>query len=714
MPDLDRHNVSRSFPSQLCIAARWAALLASVLLGLSFTFRNFANHDVGDNLAYGEETIFHGRIVDSSRFVYMVENDWAKGPGNWVDEQGRYRFPNANWLAQAIMAALFASMGWAGLTLLQGLLIFLLLALSGTLAARLGAGPVGTALVLVLIGVTAQTRFPLRAEMFGYVVLLVQLHLLLGALQEKRTSGSLSWKRMIVLAALQILLVNLHSYFLFPIAFTGAIAFFATGKWAWDRRIRPRRLGRIRHGRRARRAWILVAAQSVAVFVNPWTWRLALLPFQTVLYMRRHKIVGAEGDPSGHPWSVILELFRPFHPMFEGRWDTLGLMICLGLGGIGLVLLLVRRRWAQAFIVLTAIGAALSLRRNIGLSAVLILPFSLGALGRSFQVLSPRLGKIPHYAKAVFAAGLAALACWLCFQVVTSRYWYRHRASDRFAFGPSRLVMPMDASAWLSKHRPAGRLWTDHSSSSNFHYFTDPRYDVPVLTNTWASPPKGMEIVLDVSMGELAYQEIFDRYDVQIVAVPADTTSGHPMRPGLKPLLQQLQEDPNWTLVYVDAYFVLFLRSQGPNAELARRERIDPATFDANRHAERVARMDPFAAHALYIGGVTLDRLGMVLPAEVLYRRCLARDPDYTAAWNMLGQNLGFQVLMVQQAERQGLVGLNMPLQEAIAAQGGMRAQLKEARACIRKVLQLDPDRAGVRHNLRQIDRQLEQLEAGL
>jgi hypothetical protein len=361
-----------------------------------------------------------------------------------------------------------------------------------------------------------------------------------------------------------------------------------------------------------------------------------------------------------------------------------------------------------------AMGAALSLRRNIGLAAVLILPFSLGVIGRSFKVLSPRLGRAPGCIKGVFAAGLAVLACWLCFQVVTSRYWYRHRGPDRFAFGPSRLVMPMDASAWLRKHQPTGRLWTDHSSSSNFHYFTDPRFDVPVLTNTWASPPKGMEVVLDISMGELAYQPVFDRYDVQIVAVPADTTSGHPMRPGLKPLLQQLQEDSNWTLVYVDAYFVVFLRADGPNAELARRERIDPATFDAPRHADLVARMDPFPAHALYIGGVTLDRLGMVLPAEVLYRRCLARDENYVAAWSMLGQNLGFQVLVVQQAERQGLVGLNMPLQEAIAAQGGMRAQLREARACIRKVLQLDPDRPGARHNLRQIELQLEQLESGL
>ena len=87
-------------------AAAIAIGSAMICLGL-LGFRTLVSVDLGYHLAYGEQTLDTGQFVDHNAFLYTLPPLDLEpslrpdpGPASWYDEQGRYRFPNSNWLSQ--------------------------------------------------------------------------------------------------------------------------------------------------------------------------------------------------------------------------------------------------------------------------------------------------------------------------------------------------------------------------------------------------------------------------------------------------------------------------------------------------------------------------------------------------------------------------------------------------------------------------------------
>jgi hypothetical protein len=669
------------------------ALAGSIALAASLSFRNLAVQDIGYHLAYGDVLLDEGRIVDSSDFTYLLKetpNQWSLGPACWRDAQGRYRFVNANWLTQALFSAVHGPFGWTGLALLQaslalGCFAFLLAAMR-----RMCTGWVSAAAGLFLIAVTAQSRLMLRPEMTGFVIFAVQIWLLSDLLAGRSVKDALPAWKIALLIATQILWVNLHSYYLLGLFLTGPLALAAWGRYLARRRKASEPQETSAAWSSCARLSLLLLGQLAATMVNPWGWRMAWHPIATTIFLRRH-VIGQSKGLDAHPWAMISEIHWPFSALVLQTKTTFAYVACLCLGASGIAVAVYRRKWACALILVGMTMVSLSMRRNIAPFAMAAVPLALGMLAAQLRRFPARSG--PWLAiKVAVALVTTVLSVWLTWQVVTSRYWYSQRMPERFGFSRSRIALPVDAARWLNEHKPRGPLWTDYTSSSNFHYFTDGRYEVPILTNTWAYPPEAMALVLDVSLGKRPAVEVLDRYGVEIVALRADATSGEVASDQLIPLMQQLQVSPEWVLVHVDAFHVVFLRAGQRNAALAAAERIDIDNFDAQAHADWVAGMDPIPAHALYAGAVTLDRLGMRAPAEVLYRRSLRHDGQSEEAWNMLGRNLALQALFA------GATG---------------RDKLLEARHCFQKVLKLDPDHPGARENLQQANRQLAALEAG-
>ena len=100
---------SRNLPAMLlrAIVVAGPALLAVVL-----ALRPMASFDIGYHLAYGDHFLRTGRIVQTNRFIYMkLDKDTLSdpancGPGTTYDPVADvYRFVNANWLSQVVMAA---------------------------------------------------------------------------------------------------------------------------------------------------------------------------------------------------------------------------------------------------------------------------------------------------------------------------------------------------------------------------------------------------------------------------------------------------------------------------------------------------------------------------------------------------------------------------------------------------------------------------------
>jgi hypothetical protein len=687
-------------PLQRWLGVAAVAMVAAFVLVLGV--RTVTTEDLGYHLAYGEHFLSTGRIVDDSLGTYtIVPRDRLRydlPPGAWMDADGRYRFPNANWLSQVVMAAVYRVSGLAGLSVFLAALSAGIFALLAATMRRLGLGAMGIAAGMLLAAMVSYERVLLRPEVCSYLILAAMLFLLVR--------GPLTRWTAVGLIVLQLLLVNLHSYFLLGLGLTGAFAAEDVLRRLWRRFVggdgshqpSPEPPGGPRHSGAGQALWAVLGLQVLACFANPWTWRLAIMPFQTLVFMRTHHIAGGSFVETGHPWAVIGEFFRPFASGISGNSRASdAFVVLLVLAGAAALCAAWLRRWAHLLVILAMTGASLTMRRNIAPAALLVVPLALSAcrlalapLGRS--VWHRRGGVMEAIADTV-AAGLLLAGAVGVFGVITQRFYSYESRPMRFGLGISEAALPMSAARWINRNAPAGRLWTDYNTSSNLYWFTG-RRDVPVLTNTWAYPPDAMDLVLAVSRGRADYRTLFDRLDVQIVTLKMDYTS--------MPLARRMLADPNWALVDLDAVYATLLRAKGPNADLARRRRITPDTLDVDAFIRRLAAMDPVTSFPVYFGASTLAEIGWDKQAVSVQDYTLAKWPDQPhveRVWDMKGTCL-------VKLGRQAFLRLPPDVQAG-------RKHWRDARQCFIKALEVRPGYPAASDHLRLIDEDIETERRG-
>ena len=188
----------------------WLPVVASVAAGLLFAVRVLTTEDLGYHLAYGSRFFATGRLVDHDEFLYTLPpadtpaaRMPAPGPGCWYDEHGWYRFANANWLTQLLVAAAYGAGGVAALNVQLVALVALLLGLIAWLMRRLEVPPLVIGLAVLTLAVVSHQRLTLRPELFGYVLLVAQACLVAGVWRQGRLQGPLSWAAVAGLIALQ-------------------------------------------------------------------------------------------------------------------------------------------------------------------------------------------------------------------------------------------------------------------------------------------------------------------------------------------------------------------------------------------------------------------------------------------------------------------------------------------------------------------------------
>jgi hypothetical protein len=654
--------------------------------------------DLGYHLAYGEHFLSTGRIVDDGLGIYQTvpynQLRYDLPPGAWLDAEGRYRFPNANWLSQVVMAAVYRVGGMAGLSVLLAVLSAGIFALLAAAMRRLGLGAIGIAAGMLLAAMASYERILLRPEVCSYLVLAAMLCLLVRPRLTRLSAA--------VLVVLQVLLVNLHSYFLLGLGLTGAFAAEDMLRRLW------RQFGTGDFSRQSSPAgagagwtlWVVLGLQVLACFANPWMWRLAILPIQTLAFMRAYNIAGGSFTEMGHPWAVIGEFFRPFASgISENSRASDAYVVLLVLAGAGALCAAWLRRWAHVLVILAMTAASLTMRRNIAPAAMLITPPALSAcrdaLGPLARLAWRSRPAIRLAAAATSAAGLILAGAVGVFGVLTQRFYSNESRPTRFALGISKTAMPLSAAGWINRNAPAGRLWTDYNTSSNLYWFTSPPHrDVPVLTNTWAYPPDAMDLVLAVSRGRTDYRTVFDRLGVQIVTLKMDHTS--------MPLARRMLADANWALVDLDAVYATLLRTNGSNAGLARRQRITPETLDVDDFIRRLSAMDPVGSFPVYLGASMLAEMRWDKQAVAVMDHALANwpgAPHVERVWDMKGTCLA-------------KLGLEAFLRSPPDVQAG-RKHWQDARQCFIKALELRHGYPAAVDHLRLIDEDIDDEQRG-
>ena len=693
--------------------ARWAgvvAMFACLAGAASLGVRTVSSLDIGYHLAYGLAFLDTGQLVDDSSWVYTVParagQGWQAGhppgPGCWYDDAGRYRFPNANWLSQVIFALAYRAAGWAGLSVLGACVVFGIFGVSAYTMRRCGVGPAWTGLALLLIAQAGYERLNLRPELLGYLILAGQLAAVLPIVMGR---ARLTLARAVLVVALQLLLVNIHSYWLLGLGIIGAATAESLLRLIWpglrseSKKITDAQAA----GDQAQQAKTFAVMLGVAILMslaNPWTWRIAALPFQTLAFFRQHHLTSLRTGPGAHPWSTIGELYPTLDSAFTTvSWRaTLGFKCVLGLAGLGGLAAIFTRRWTAVFLLPSFAVISLTIRRNIALGAIMLLPISLASLA-SLRPKLPRakLMRLPRGWLLAWACVPIVLSAWLIASVVTNRFYFNERRAERFALGPCKTTLPISAAAWLNEHKPAGPVWTDCDISSNLHFLTVPHRPLPILTNTWAYPPRILANVLDAACGRVSLAELERAYNIQIVAIRLSSfTAGR--GPGPEPtIVQQLIRSRNFSLMHLGVRHAVFLRNTGPNAELAKRYALWPATFSAEDFIARARRLDPISAYPLQLAAVSLQRLGWYDKSIEVFQAVVAAEPDYHEAWFEMGASYA---IGAQQKWRKGL-------------KKQAYEDFRQAQACFLRCLKINPNYKYAKQNLLQVNRDLLNRQVG-
>jgi hypothetical protein len=645
----------RKLPAMCALAA---ALAFAVMLGI----RPLSSPDIGYHIAYGQEFLRTGRLVDHNDYVFLGNDAAATraepGPGCWYDADGRYRFPNANWLTQVILAAIYQAFGFLGLCVLQALLTAGAFAAAVVAMRRLGLGPLAIAVGVLLIALASYERLVLRPEMFSYLLLAVQLAILMPAYRQfidglgrdPQNARKLSAPVIVAILGVQLLLTNLHSYFLLGLIATGAILGDAILRTLWS-------LYRKQPVHAALKSWtcraaLLLGLQMAVCFANPWTWRTVLLPFQTLVFLHENN-VGEEMTRLGHPWQMIGEFWRPLGVSFAGTRVTYVHVAMLGLAGLAFACSMLRRRWAYAALLAATAVVSTSMRRNVAPASILLVPVTLAALfdaarhlrenhvaQRLARGLSPAVAAKPSTPRKrsvgvsiALGACTAALGVVGILSVATQHFYVSERSHARFGWGVSRMEVPTGAAEFIRANLPGRqRIWTDFFSSSNLHFLTGSQ--VPVLTNTWAYPPDALGAYLKYSLGSTSLVQELERRQIDVAAVRVD--DGIAERLSSTSAARELADQ--WTMVYFDGMYAVFVDPKGPSVDVAAKcglPRNPPSLPPALR--TRIEAMDSVPAAAFHASGLSLYIMGWDAAAIDAFEEAARHDGRYFRTWNMLG-----------------------------------------------------------------------------
>ncbi|MEE8169818.1 MAG: tetratricopeptide repeat protein [Phycisphaerae bacterium] len=646
-------------------AGKWISrtqLVVTAVFVLALSWFELSSVDLGYHLAYGRVFWSTGRIVDVDPFIYGAAD---------------HHFVNANWLAQIIMAALYDSVGWVGLFALRLVLLGITFAALTAMLRRLGAGPAWIAWAWLAVALGAYERFTMRPELFSYALLSIQLWILNGNHRRR-----IAWP---ALLAVQILWVNLHSYFILGPIVTGCFIVAAMVT-------RRRRDGGEAHPTKARsqaaplqatgrRLALLFVIQAAACLANPWHVSGAAFPFRTLSYLR-HAAVMAQSptEPVQSPWGIISEFQSPFgyFEFLGASRTTYAYAVLLGLASCGVIAAAWRRRWDWVLTILVLGAMSTQMRRNIALFAVGAAPLAVVAL----MSLGTRPRREPTGSSGIVRltaqlATLVLLVWWLA-GIWTGRFYFdERRPTRRLAAGWCDHVFPFRAVEWMNAEpslKP--RLFTDLMTCSNVLPWLKRDARMFITTNTFAYPAEQLMRCWNVGLGVEDSRAFLDEYDVNVVLIRAHEPT--------RRLIGALQRDGAWALVHFDTHFLVYLRRIRAHTEVIARQ----------TQSRRDLEVDAWIEDAHHPHFTTSFRLGILAAvpfslewydrAKPLLAEAVRLEPRYFEAWNNLGiceLNFGKEALQQQRYP-------------------SAMAHFRRARACFETALQLDPDNREARFNL--------------
>jgi hypothetical protein len=586
--------------------------LLVVAVACVFALRRLDDFDVWWHLAAGRWIVGHRAVPHADTLSYMS----AGRP--WI---------NLQWLYEVLLYALY-QVGGAGALVLAAALLFGLATAVLVCNLRLAVTPLGAAVIGAWVTAIAQERFSVRPEMASF--LLVQALLWVFA-TARRDEGRRLW----LVPLLMLLWVNVHTLFMIGIFIilchmAGVVAArvpLLPRAWQEGSVLTPA----------ARRRVLLAGTVSVLVtVVNPYFTDGALYPFRLLTYF-------------GHS-NVYAQTIGELHSPFSGYFPTpsvgayqLFFFYSVGVVGLaGVLTALAGRR-----------GRALNraARRRAARPGAAIAPGP-AAGGERFDIADVAvfcglayLSVLARRNMAVFAL-IAAPFVAQCSAVVHAHLFPAARRTWEVMRGVLIVVMPpaLLALAWFVASNGYYR-WTDEVRETgagileaNFpvravafarQLEVPPRLFNDVASGgylTWDSPVDGGPYIdgrlgLDDPQFFAAYQTALskpERWQQEADRVGIGTVLLFHRWMNRWTLIQWLQRQPQWALVYLDEVAVVFVRRAGHEALI---EKSRPLFLQALQASVQETSLSPVATWQWPVGRMS----ALAAYAQMLD---MLRDPD--------------------------------------------------------------------------------------
>ncbi len=524
----------------------------------------------------------------------------------------------SSWGFRALVWPLWSGGGIGALYAWRWLTTLAVFGLLLATARAMGAGGLGAILVMVWCSLDYRLRTDVRPETLAAVLLALELWLL-----ERHRLGSggeaASRRRVWWLVAVAWAWANLHiSYYL---------GFVLLGFYLADAQVAG--LGRGAHRdparARARQLWRVAAASLAVSFLNPWGWTTLWQPFEFALRWGNDPLVRTIAELQPLPWPTALQGGRVVWP-----------------------LLLVWRAWRRGPDVVETLSAvfftamALSSLRFVATYSLIAAPFVARDL---HDLLASRRWPVPRWP----LLGRAAL-CGLASVAICVPDWIRPDLPLGIGYDP--VAVPEKACDFMAAHRIRGRGFNPSHFGGYLPYrFWPERERLPFIsTQPEYTPAADRLLYLRALVSEEGWRELDAKYHFDYALLGREQV-------GRDSLLDFLDRDPRWALVFSDDAAQLLVRRDGPLSAVADsyayaivpagragRYRLGAAgARDPGFRRRAEAELDRMIASSPHNGGAShlrgwfalMDGDGATARRDL--ERALALDPRIPGVHDMLG-----------------------------------------------------------------------------
>lgn len=415
-----------SHPSPLRVSPRHVALLALLLVAISFGATDLYNFDLGLARATGRYILEHHTVPTANVFSAVFPDR------PFVDDK---------WLFHVLCHLVVDRAGPAFAVVLRVLLVAWL----GYLLLPRRPGDVGADfLVAMLAMLTASERFAFRPELISMLLLALFMRVL-GRAELPRGAAIAG------LLCLQVIWVNSHGYFVLGPIVAGATA-----------------LGRLLDGVRAGTGWrgparalLLVPALIGACFINPYGASLVWSPVEILLDLRGNHAFYSE---------AIVEFVPAFGYQDVLPSDLIAFRVLLGLAAVAIVFALVQRRVRAVELLPLVLFFIMSLdiRRNVAPFAVVAAPVVARWFGVVLEAMAARRPRLLALLRVGSLGGALVLAAMLATWNLTQRIAVHDRLERSRGFGESRIAHPDAEVDFVLENLPADGMFNSFSFGSYF------------------------------------------------------------------------------------------------------------------------------------------------------------------------------------------------------------------------------------------------------